>query len=138
MHGTGPPLGQLPGGIHRHRIVLARPAPAQEKSQAKGQPNQQQPDPPPAEWRSSIGAAIADTLAEAETDFERTAYSNFESRLAASLAQYRAMEKGIRDNVEKLEGQASKFAQLFQQAMALTRLIDENRRRGEQIQERMN
>lgn len=93
------------------------------------------PARPPAEAEIKL---LQDTLAEAEAEFEDTAFANFESRLAASLAQYRAMENGIRNNVTKLEGQASEYAQLFQKAMALTRLIDENRRRIEQIQERMN
>jgi succinoglycan biosynthesis transport protein ExoP len=93
------------------------------------------PARPPAEAEIAL---LEETLAEAEAEFERTAFANFESRLAASRAQYRAMETGIRENVTRLEGQASEYAQLFQQAMALTRLIDENRRRIEQIQERMN
>jgi Mrp family chromosome partitioning ATPase len=93
------------------------------------------PARPPAEAEIKL---LEETLAEAEAEFEKTAYENFESRLAASLAQYRAMENGIRDNVAKLEGQASEYAQLFQRAMALTRVIDENRRRIEQIQTRMN
>ena len=93
------------------------------------------PARPPAKAEIAL---LEETLAEAEAEFERTAFANFESRLAASRAQYRAMETGIRENVARLESQASEYAQLFQQAMALTRLIDENRRRIEQIQDRMN
>ena len=93
------------------------------------------PARPPAEAEITL---LEEALAEAEAEFERTTFANFESRLAASLAQYRAMETGIRENVAQLEGQASEYAQLFQQAMALTRLIDENRRRIEQMRERMN
>ncbi len=81
---------------------------------------------------------LEEQLMEAENEFDRTTYANFEARLKASVEQYSAVEEGIRENVTAMESQASEFARLFQEAMNLTRTIDENNRRAAQIQERMN
>lgn len=93
------------------------------------------PARPPAEAEIKL---LEETLAKAEDEFERTTFANYESRLEASVEQSRTVEDGIKQKLAALESEASDFAQLFQQAMNLTRDIDENNRRLAQIQERMN
>jgi len=82
--------------------------------------------------------ALLTALAEAEATFDQEAFANFEARLAASVEKQRTIEAGIRQNVTAMENQASEFAQLYQQAMQLTRVIQDDNERIQQIQRRMN
>ena len=81
---------------------------------------------------------LRDRLRGAETDFDRKNYNNYDARLSATLEQRRMVESGIRANVTEMESQASEYAQLFQSAMQLTRTIQENNERIQQIQKRVN
>jgi len=83
-------------------------------------------------------AELRERLAQAEARFDRGNVANFEARLAATLDQHRLVEQGIRSNVAQMESQASRYAQLFQTAMHLTRAIEDKNERIQRIRERMN
>lgn len=78
------------------------------------------------------------SLAESERAFDRATYANIETRLMASVQKQRAMEAGIRAKVDELEHKATDFAHHYQNAMAVTRAIDERLLRSQQIQKRLN
>lgn len=82
--------------------------------------------------------ALQDSLAHAETDFTRGTRANVDARLAGNVQQKRMIEDGIRQSVGNMEAQASEFAQVFHNAMQLTRAIHERTERTQNIRKRLN
>ena len=82
--------------------------------------------------------ALQDTLNRAEGEFMRSNLANVDTRLAGSLQQKRMIEDGIRKSVTNMEDQASEFAQVFHNAMQLTRAVQERTERIQRIQKRLN
>jgi polysaccharide biosynthesis transport protein len=83
-------------------------------------------------------AELQDKLNHAEQEFIRSNKTNIETRLAGSLQQKRLVEEGIRQSVANLESQAGEFAQIFHNAMQLTRGVQERTERIQRIQKRLN
>lgn len=77
-------------------------------------------------------------LERAESDYSKNTLANIDSRLATTLQQRQHVEDGIRQNVKAMEGQASEYAQIFQNAMQLSRAIAERTERIQRIQKRLN
>lgn len=63
---------------------------------------------------------------------------NLRARLESSLAQAAAVERGLQVELTSLEGRASDFARLFQQASGLTADIQQARSELEKVRERVN
>jgi Mrp family chromosome partitioning ATPase len=82
--------------------------------------------------------ALQDTINRAEGEFTRSNLANVDTRLAGSLQQKRMIEEGIRKSVTNMEGQASEFAQVFHNAMQLTRAVQDRTERIQGIQKRLN
>lgn len=82
--------------------------------------------------------ALRSALERAEGEFASGTLTNIDTRFAATLQQRRLVEDGIRQNVTTMESQASEFAQVFQNAMQLTRMITERSDRIQRIQKRLN
>lgn len=82
--------------------------------------------------------ALQDGLNRAEAEFVGSNLANFDTRLAGSLQQKRMVEDGIRQSVTNMESQASEFAVTFQNAMQLTRAIQEGSERIQRIEKRLN
>lgn len=82
--------------------------------------------------------SLRDGLNRSETDFIRSNMDNVDTRLAGSLQLKRMVEDGIRQSVANMESQASGFALTFQNAMQLTRAIQERGERIQRIQKRLN
>jgi Mrp family chromosome partitioning ATPase len=91
--------------------------------------------------------AIAANRELAEIDLELKAQSerleggvrgNLLARLQGTADQAGALERGIRDELTELEAQASGFARLFQDAMALTADLNRARAELDKVRERVN
>ena len=80
---------------------------------------------------------LSDRLRAVEAEVDRRNYDSFHARFAATFEQRRAVEAGIRQSVTQLESQANEYARVFQQAMQLTRDIDNANERIQQIQKRI-
>jgi Mrp family chromosome partitioning ATPase/capsular polysaccharide biosynthesis protein len=93
------------------------------------------PARPPAEAEITY---LRDSLKKAETEFDTSNFSHFKARMSASLQESRALEDGIRMNVNQMESQATEFAQIFQAAMQFTHQIRERNERIKQIQKRLD
>jgi succinoglycan biosynthesis transport protein ExoP len=81
---------------------------------------------------------LRERLQAAEDAFDRKSFDNYDARLAATLEQRQRVADGLRRNVETMASQASEFARLFQQALELTRGIDERGERIREIRQRLN
>jgi polysaccharide biosynthesis transport protein len=91
--------------------------------------------------------AIAADRELAEIDREMSAQTqrlesrvrgNLLARLQGTAEQANALERGIRDELDQLESQASNFARLFQDAMALTSDLNNTRAELDKVRERIS
>lgn len=81
---------------------------------------------------------LNDRLREREDSFDRKAKENFGLRLLSTVNQRQQVEEEIGRSLQQLEGQATEYARTFQQAMQLTKAINERESRLKQIGDRLN
>lgn len=96
------------------------------------------PAHPAAKAAADELTAMHERLTTMETAFDREAYTNFRTRLVATLAQRADVEKDMQRNVVDVEGRASDFAQNFQQAMRLTAEIRKREAELTKLRDRLN
>ena len=81
---------------------------------------------------------IEQRLKEREAEFDRAVYSNFETRLLASLNQQLQIERNVQIELKHLESQAADFARDFQHAMRLTSDIKKRDAELVHLRDRLN
>lgn len=82
--------------------------------------------------------AINQRLQARESEFERVAFENIRSRLAASLRQTRQVESDVQQSMKKVEGQAADYARNFQLAMRITSDIRKREQELKEVRDRLN
>lgn len=81
---------------------------------------------------------LNDRLREREDSFDRKTKDNFALRLLSTVNQRQQVEDEIGRALQQLESQATEYARIFQQAMQLTKAINDRESRLKQIGDRLN
>lgn len=81
---------------------------------------------------------LNDRLREREDSFDRKTRDNFALRLLSTVNQRQQVEDEIGRALQQLESQATDYARTFQQAMQLTKAINDRESRLKQIGDRLN
>jgi Mrp family chromosome partitioning ATPase/capsular polysaccharide biosynthesis protein len=87
--------------------------------------------------RSELGD-MRQRMRTQETDFDRGAADSVQARLVASVAERVQVEANTQAALTALEGQATEFARLFQQAMRLTDAIKKRDTELTRMRDRLN
>lgn len=82
--------------------------------------------------------SLTQRLQAREDEFDRHTYENFRVRLLGTLNKKQEIENNLQAMLVQLENQSTEFAHMFQQAIHLTKMINDREERLKLIQIRLN